>query len=61
MTTTGASASSAVLITGKIAFTNVIEVDLAVSALVNLAVDATRLLIVSVGDGWTGASAAQTV
>ena len=61
MTTTGASASLAVQITGKIAFTNVIEVDLAVSALVNLAVDATRLLIVSAGDGWTGASAARSV
>ena len=61
MTTTGTSAGSTLLITGKLAFINVIEVDLAVSVLVGLAVDATRLLIVSVGDGWPGASAARNV
>ena len=57
----GLSAGASLLITGKGAFVQLAEVDLAVSALVGLAVDATRLLIVSVGDGWTGASAARNV
>ena len=59
--TTGAASGSALSVTGKIDFTNVIEVDLAVSALVNLAVDATRLLIVRAGDGWTGTTSALNV